>query len=103
MLKNLQSLCPNNDGSNSNLAPLDPVTTSRFDNVYYKNLMNSSGLLQSDQALLDDSVTASMVSNYSKYPYMFLWDFGASMVKMDNIGVLTGENGQIRTNCRAVN
>ncbi|XP_010935535.1 peroxidase 10 [Elaeis guineensis] len=103
LLRNLQSLCPNNVSSNSNLAPLDPVTTSRFDNVYYKNLMNSSGLLQSDQALLDDSDTASMVSDYSRYPYMFFRDFGASMVKMDSIGVLTGGNGEIRTNCRVVN
>ncbi|KAG9440714.1 hypothetical protein H6P81_020879 [Aristolochia fimbriata] len=103
LLGDLQSLCPNESGSDTNLAPLDPVTKNRFDNVYYKNLMNSSGVLQSDQALMGDNDTASMVTYYSKYPYLFNKDFGASMAKMASIGVLTGENGEIRTNCRVVN
>lgn len=76
---------------------------TKFDNSYYKNLLNSSGLLQSDQALMGDNRTASMVENYSRFPFMFARDFGASMVKMAGIGVLTGQNGQIRKNCRAVN
>lgn len=103
LLKDLASLCPNSDASNNQLAPLDPVTTNEFDNVYFKNLVNSSGLLESDQALMGDSNTASMVTSYSKYPYQFFEDFGASMVKMANIGVLTGDKGQIRKNCRVVN
>ncbi|XAR57819.1 Peroxidase [Bertholletia excelsa] len=100
LLSNLRTLCANSD---SNLAPLDPVTTSRFDNVYYKNLLSSTGLLQSDQALVGDNRTADMVNNYSKYPYLFAKDFGVSMVKMGNIGVLTGQKGEIRKNCRVVN
>ncbi|KAJ4964860.1 hypothetical protein NE237_016709 [Protea cynaroides] len=103
LLKNLQSTCPNQDSSNSNLAPLDPVTINKFDNVYYKNLVNNSGILQSDQALMGDSNMAAMVNNYSKYPYLFAKDFGASMVKMGQIGVLTGKDGEIRKNCRVVN
>ncbi|OVA10487.1 Plant peroxidase [Macleaya cordata] len=103
VLKDLKSQCPNQDGSDSNLAPLDSVTTNKFDNVYFKNLVNNSGLLQSDQALMDDSKSAAMVNNYSKYPYLFSRDFGASMVKMSKIGVLTGQDGEIRKNCRFVN
>ncbi|XP_068657187.1 peroxidase 10 [Aristolochia californica] len=103
LLGDLQSLCPDGSGSDTTLAPLDPVTKNKFDNVYYKNLMNSSGLLQSDQALMGDNDTASMVSYYSKYPYLFNKDFGASMVKMASVGVLIGENGEIRKNCRVVN
>ncbi|RWR77311.1 peroxidase 10-like protein [Cinnamomum micranthum f. kanehirae] len=103
LLQGLTSLCPNSDASDNQLAPLDPVTTNKFDNVYFKNLLNNSGLLESDQALMGDSDAASMVENYSKYPYQFFKDFGASMVKMANIGVLTGDEGQIRKNCRAVN
>ena len=103
-LKSLQSLCPNNASSNTNLAPLDPVTTNRFDNVYYKNLINGSGLLQSDEALMGDLNTASMVSNYSRFPFLFSRDFGESMVKMAAIGALTGERvWEMRANCRVVN
>lgn len=96
-------LCPNQADSDTNLAPLDPVTTNTFDNMYYKNIVNNSGLLQSDQALLGDSTTASLVNTYSKWPLMFFRDFGISMEKMGRVGVLTGSQGQIRTNCRAVN
>nr|GMD51780.1 peroxidase 10-like [Ipomoea batatas] len=104
MVSNLRSLCPNQDDSNSNLAPLDAVTTNKFDNVYYKNLVNKTGLLQSDQALVgDNNTTAQMVLGYSRYPYLFLKDFAASMVKLGSVGVLTGKDGEIRKNCRVVN
>ncbi|XP_020537192.1 peroxidase 10 [Jatropha curcas] len=101
-LQNLQSLCPNQDDSDTNLASLDS-TSSKFDNLYYKLLMNNSGLLQSDQALMGSNTTASLVSYYSKFPYWFSRDFGASMVKMGGIGVITGQNGEIRKNCRFKN
>ncbi|KAL3526753.1 hypothetical protein ACH5RR_011409 [Cinchona calisaya] len=103
LLSNLRSTCPNQGGSDSNLAPLDAVSVYKFDNVYYKNLVNSSGLLQSDQVLMTDNTTAGMVSYYSNFPYLFSRDFGISMVKMGNIGILTGKDGQIRKNCRVVN
>jgi len=103
LLQNLVKLCPNQADSDTNLAPLDPVTTNTFDNMYYKNIVNNSGLLQSDQALLGDSTIASLVNVYSKWPIMFFRDFAVSMEKMSRIGVLTGSRGQIRTNCRAVN
>ncbi|XP_065875101.1 peroxidase 10-like [Euphorbia lathyris] len=102
LLQSLQSVCPNQVDSDSNLAPLDSTST-RFDNLYYKLLVNNSGLLQSDHALMGDNTTASMVTYYSKYPYSFSKDFAASMVKMGGIGVLTGQSGQIRKNCRVTN
>ncbi|BBH07816.1 Peroxidase superfamily protein, partial [Prunus dulcis] len=100
LLQNLQSLCPNQADSDTQLAPLDPVTSTKFDNIYFKNLVNNSGLLQSDQVLMGNNRTASMVFGYSKLPFLFYRDFGASMVNMANIGVLTGSNGEIRKNCR---
>ncbi|KAF5958212.1 hypothetical protein HYC85_005437, partial [Camellia sinensis] len=100
LLSNLQSVCPNQDNSDTNLAPLDRVSSSRFDNNYYNNLLNNSGLLESDQALMGDNRTAAMVNIYSKFPFLFSKNFGVSMVKMSYIGVLTGQNGQIRKNCR---
>lgn len=101
-LQKLQVSCPNQANSDSNLAPLDP-TNNKFDNLYYRSLVNNSGLLQSDQVLIEDNRTSEQVSYYSKFPFLFTQDFGASMVKMGAIGVLTGQNGQIRKNCRVVN
>ncbi|CAN4079624.1 unnamed protein product [Withania somnifera] len=103
LLGSLRSVCPNQNDSDSNLVPLDAVTIDKFDNEYFKNLMNNSGLLESDQALMNDNTTSALVSTYSKYPYLFSKDFAASMVKLTNIGVLTGQDGEIRKNCRVVN
>lgn len=103
LLQNLRSVCPNQADSDTQLAPLDRITSTRFDNTYFRNLLNNSGLLQSDQALMRDNTTASMVINYSRFPYLFSRDFGASMVKMANIDVLTGQTGEIRKNCRVLN
>ncbi|XP_057758622.1 peroxidase 10 [Arachis stenosperma] len=103
LLQNLQNLCPNQASSDTNLAPLDPVTTNTFDNMYYRNLLNNSGLLLSDQALMGDNTTASLVNMYSKWPLLFFRDFAVSMEKMGRISVLSGQQGQVRTNCRFVN
>lgn len=103
LLSNLQESCPNVDGSNSKLNPLDTSTTYMFDNAYYKNLVNNYGLLESDQALMGNPKTAAMVNDYSMHPYLFERDFAASMVKLSNIGVITGQAGQIRKKCGSVN
>jgi peroxidase len=103
LLTNLKSMCPNKDASNSNLAPLDSMSTFKFDNMYFTSLVNNNGLLGSDQALLEDQRTSTLVNSYSNYPFLFSDDFAASMVKMGNLGVLTGQNGQIRKKCGSVN
>ncbi|KAH8498423.1 hypothetical protein H0E87_017355 [Populus deltoides] len=102
-LTNLQGMCPNKDASNSNLAPLDYASTYRFDNAYYVNLVNSTGLLESDQALMGDPRTAALVTAYSSNSYLFSADFASSMTKLSNVGILTGSNGQIRKKCGSVN
>ncbi|XP_008236638.1 PREDICTED: peroxidase 10 [Prunus mume] len=101
-LTNLRRLCPKKDSANSNLAPLDS-TNLIFDNAYYTNLVSNTGLLESDQALVKDPNTAAMVNSYSANPFLFSNDFAASMVKLGNVGVLTGKDGQIRKKCGSVN
>ena len=103
LLQNLKTVCPNQADSDTNLVALDPGSSTRFDNSYFRNLVNNSGLLQSDQVLMGDNSTALIVMNYVKYPFWFSKDFKASMLKMSNLGVLTGQDGEIRKNCRAVN
>ncbi|KAK6159387.1 hypothetical protein DH2020_006701 [Rehmannia glutinosa] len=103
-LSNLQTTCPNVDKSNTKLAALDSQTINKFDNTYYKNIINNTGLLESDQALIGDPKTASMVKDYSSDSFLFAKDFAASMVKLGKIGVITGQSaGQVRKKCNYVN
>ncbi|XP_027911954.1 peroxidase P7-like [Vigna unguiculata] len=90
-------------GGNSNLAPLDLVTPTDFDNEYYTNLLNQRGLLHSDQELFNGGSQDALVRTYAANTITFLKDFAAAMVKMGNISPLTGTNGEIRRNCRVVN
>ncbi|XP_038697623.1 lignin-forming anionic peroxidase-like [Tripterygium wilfordii] len=94
--------CPASGGS-GNLAPLDLVTPNSFDNNYFKNLQQRKGLLHSDQVLFSGGSTDSIVNDYSKNPNTFKSDFASAMIKMGDIGVLTGSAGQIRRICSAVN
>ncbi|KAF7810921.1 la-related protein 6C [Senna tora] len=104
LLSNLRSMCPDQDASDTNLAPLDGATTFKFDNAYYANLLGNSGLLLSDHALVSDSATLPLVRYYTNNRFAFNNDFSASMLKLSSLGVLTGHNnGQIRLKCGSVN
>ncbi|KAL2921116.1 Peroxidase 40 [Bienertia sinuspersici] len=106
-LQSLQQLCSvTSTNSNSNiLADLDLVTPATFDNQYYVNLLSGEGLLPSDQALIGggNDQTAEIVRSYVEDEGAFFQDFIRAMLKMGSIGVLTGNDGEIRRNCRVVN
>lgn len=106
MVSDLQSLCPVN-GDGDKTAALDRNSTDLFDNHYFKNLLNGKGLLVSDQILFssDAAVTTTkrIVESYSNNLNIFFKDFASSMIRMGNIGPLTGSTGEIRKNCRVVN
>ncbi|MQL95041.1 hypothetical protein Taro_027705 [Colocasia esculenta] len=94
--------CPASGGDN-NLAPLDLQTPTRFDNNYYRNLINQRGLLHSDQELFNNGSQDSLVRTYTSNAATFSSDFAAAMVRMGAISPLTGTSGEIRRNCRRVN
>ncbi|RYQ99326.1 hypothetical protein Ahy_B07g087255 [Arachis hypogaea] len=98
----LRQNCPST-GGDTNLSPLDTTTSVLFDNAYFKNLVNQKGLLHSDQQLFSGGSTDSQVTSYSNNPASFFVDFANAMVKMGNLSPLTGNDGQIRTNCRKIN
>ncbi|KAK2981809.1 hypothetical protein RJ640_010326 [Escallonia rubra] len=96
-----QTTCPRT-GGDLNLAPLDQ-TAAAFDTKYFNNLVSKKGLLHSDQALFLGGQTDGLVKSYSTNLDSFSNDFANSMIKMGNIKPLTGNNGQVRLNCRRVN
>ncbi|MQM12992.1 hypothetical protein Taro_045918 [Colocasia esculenta] len=99
-----QANCPSAAGSgDGNLAPLDAQSPNRFGNNYFQALVNRRGLLHSDQVLFNGGVTDSIVTSYSNDPSSFNTDFANAMVKMGNLGPLTGTQGEIRTDCKRVN
>ncbi|XP_065858874.1 putative Peroxidase 48 [Euphorbia lathyris] len=71
-----------------------------FDAHFYRNLLRGRGLLFADQQLMADEKTARFVRVYaSDDGTIFRRDFAKAMVKMSNLGVLTGNLGQVRTKC----
>ncbi|XP_071719806.1 cationic peroxidase 1-like [Rutidosis leptorrhynchoides] len=98
----LQQNCPTTGGDN-NLSPLDYSSPVSFDNRYYNNLIIQSGLFHSDQELFNGGLADAQVRAYASNQNTFFRDFGNAMVKMGNLGPLTGSSGQVRTNCRRVN
>lgn len=100
--KSLQNTCPRS-GNDNVLQPLDYQTRFRFDDKYYQNLLVKKGLLHSDQQLYNGNKADSLAKKYAMKQADFFKDFAKSMIRMGNIKPLTGNNGQIRSNCRKPN
>ncbi|KAL0322299.1 UNVERIFIED_CONTAM: Peroxidase 5 [Sesamum calycinum] len=105
----LKTICPP-PVANATAAPtvnptvnLDSITPTRLDNKYYVGLKVNRGLLTSDQVLLSSPLTAKTVVYNARYGRVWGKKFAAAMVRMGNIEVLTGNQGEIRRNCRVVN
>ncbi|XP_048324646.2 cationic peroxidase 2 [Ziziphus jujuba] len=68
---------------------------------------NGRGVLVSDQKLRTDASSRTFVQKLlgvrGLLGLKFNVEFGKSMVKMSNIGVKTGSQGEIRTLCSAIN
>ncbi|KAI3894489.1 hypothetical protein MKX03_013820 [Papaver bracteatum] len=104
-LASLKQLCSSSENdNNATLTALDLATPAAFDNQYFINLVSGEALLPSDQALVaGNSPTLEIVESYVIDPLAFFDDFKRSMVRMGSLSPLTGENGQIRLNCRVTN
>ncbi|KAL9321406.1 hypothetical protein ACSQ67_013245 [Phaseolus vulgaris] len=96
----LREICPQNQPRKR--VALDTNSQFKFDTSYLANLKRGRGILRSDQVLWTDPSTSSFVQKYiATAP--FNYQFGKSMVKMSNIGVKQGDDGEIRKKCSAVN
>ncbi|CAK8531158.1 unnamed protein product [Lathyrus sativus] len=103
-LKVLQNQCPQN-GPGDNRVNFDPTSPDILDKNYYSNLQVKKGLLQSDQELFSTpgADTTAIVNKFANNQNAFFKNFRKSMIKMGNIGVLTGKKGEIRKQCNFVN
>lgn len=105
-LPQLRALCPQN-GDGSRRVGMDTGSVNRFDNSFFANLRSGRGILESDQNLWNDPSTQKLVQRFlglrGLIGLTFNVEFGKSMVKMGNIGVKTGTNGEIRKVCSSFN
>ncbi|XP_031498594.1 peroxidase 5-like [Nymphaea colorata] len=100
----LQGQCPpNSNFTDPKVLPMDTITPVVLDNMYYVGLLRNLGLFTSDQALLTSSASKQMVVDNVNNPSGWATKFAKSMVKMGNIEVLTGTQGEIRQNCHVIN
>lgn len=96
----LKTICSPSDRKTE--VPMDPDTPLVFDNNYYNLLKENKGLFRSDAALLVGNEGIGIVNELSKGKD-FSERFVKSMVKLVELDVLTGSDGEIRKNCHFVN
>lgn len=106
-LPELQARCPNGGDINVRL-PLDRGSERVFDVQILRNIRSGFGAIESDANLYTDASTMAIIDSYLAAMSLFFGpsfesDFTESIVKMGNIGVLTGSEGEIRRVCSSFN
>ncbi|RVW51433.1 Peroxidase 50 [Vitis vinifera] len=99
----LQESCPEKTFDRNIVLPNDVSTPQAFDNAYYTNLQKGLGLLSSDQILALDPTTQGYVNSMAENQQVFFRHFVRAMIKLGEIGVKTGSNGEIRQDCGVFN
>ncbi|KAK9080804.1 hypothetical protein SSX86_000562 [Deinandra increscens subsp. villosa] len=95
--KTLKGVCPT---ANTNATTfLDLRSENVFDNKFYVDLMNKQGVMTSDQDLYTDKRTRDIVTSFAVNQTLFFEKFVDVMVKMGQMQVLTGTQGEIRNTC----
>ncbi|KQK16117.1 peroxidase 7 [Brachypodium distachyon] len=90
-------------GDDAERVELDGESPTTFDNRYYQNLERRMGLLETDQGMLEDSRTTRFVKEMAREPEVFKRQFAHSMRQLGEVNVLTGDEGEVRYKCSAVN
>ncbi|XVF85645.1 hypothetical protein PTKIN_Ptkin17bG0133200 [Pterospermum kingtungense] len=89
---------------NTTKIEMDPGSRNTFDLSYYTLLKKRRGLFQSDAALTTNSTSLALINQLLSSPLSFFYtEFAKSMVKMGQINVKTGTEGQIRKQCALIN
>ncbi|GMH31123.1 hypothetical protein Nepgr_032966 [Nepenthes gracilis] len=70
---------------------------------FYRNILKGEGLLPSDVGLVADNNTREIVDRFAANATMWASHFRDAMIRLGNLDVLTGEEGEIRKVCGYVN
>jgi len=97
-------VCPNVPSSDNNVVFLDDQWSAlKVDNHYYKNVQKKRGVLACDQNLYKDGSTSWIVDQLAKDNGLFTSLFPKALVKLSELNVVTGTQGEIRKVCNKFN
>ncbi|KAL6905360.1 hypothetical protein ACP4OV_002961 [Aristida adscensionis] len=97
-------VCPNVASSDGKAVFLDDQWSAlRVDNNYYKNLQRRRGVLAVDQNMYKDGATRWIVDLLAKDDGLFRSLFPQALIKLGEVNVLTGTQGEIRRVCSKFN
>ncbi|KAI5079363.1 hypothetical protein GOP47_0004842 [Adiantum capillus-veneris] len=97
----LKARCPRIFPSNA-FAALD-TSNFRFDNAYFRNVLNGRGLLSIDSELGLHPVTGPIVANFASNPSAFFNFFSSAFIKLTSSNVLSSSQGEVRLRCGSSN
>ncbi|CAN6463140.1 unnamed protein product [Victoria cruziana] len=81
----------------------DRETPMILDNMYYKNVLNHKALLLVDEELIYSNFTLQYVQKMAMDNNYFMEQFSRALLIMSEHNPLTGNEGEIRKDCRFVN
>ncbi|KAL2632900.1 hypothetical protein R1flu_004379 [Riccia fluitans] len=96
----LKQKCPK--GNTLDTVSMDS-TKNQFDELFYQDLLEGKGVLQSDLEMMNDPLGLQVVTESSQAGSTFFDEFAAAMVKMGMIEVLSGAQGEVRRHCQYIN
>ncbi|PKI38039.1 hypothetical protein CRG98_041569 [Punica granatum] len=103
----MSKLCPpRSKGQPDPLVDLTPGSYYNFSSLYYSQIQSRRAVLHLDNDLLRGNDTQQIVEEFARSDEGFedfRRSFALSMSRMGSIGVLTGNQGEIRRNCRFTN
>lgn len=100
----LKPVCPQGMGSdNSTFLDQELSSSNKVDNSFFDQIMKQRGILPIDQALARDPQTMGFVQRLAQNPNEFATKLASTMVKLQALDVLTGNQGEIRKDCSRFN
>ncbi|KAL8532697.1 hypothetical protein ACS0TY_009056 [Phlomoides rotata] len=85
------------------LVAFDPLTQNQMDSRYYKELLTKKSLIEADHNLAKEARARNVMKKLVDDQEGWLAKFTAAIKKLGEVEVLTGDQGEIRKQCRAVN
>ncbi|XP_039121664.1 probable peroxidase 61 [Dioscorea cayenensis subsp. rotundata] len=108
LLNQLRKSCPRTTKPGQVQDPvvfLNPETNSNysFTNSYYQRVLDHNAVLGIDQSFLSSTDGFRIAYEFANGFQDFKLSFSLAIDRMASLGVLTGDKGEIRRNCRFIN
>ncbi|KAL9661857.1 hypothetical protein QQ045_026685 [Rhodiola kirilowii] len=104
LARTLRQRCPETAAVDKSVNLDQNIASSNVvDKSFYSQLQLKRGILEVDQNLASHFLTRRNVSALATGAVDFQAKFGKTLIKMGAMQVLTGQKGEIRKTCRAVN